>query len=1705
MKGFKKFLLVAVIALIAATSFTACSACGEKTTKYELSFATNGGDAIASVSVEEGASYTLPTPVREGYEFDGWYLNADFTGERVTEVTVTAESTVYAKWTRLGTVTLDTDGGTLDVTTVTLKTGENIYEAVKDLAPEKAGLTFGAWFLGGEELSSSAVMPEEDITLTAKYLVGYTVEIYLQNADATGYDKSENVTGSGYVGAEYVPEVEMKGFTETDNENAVTEGVLSENAADNLFRHYFDRNRITLTFDPSYPDGREAEIVVLEDILYGTAAEIPSDFSMQGYVLTGWAVTEGGEAEYASSYIFDRLHNKQEGETAPGGASDFTQSATLYGVWTRGYRDMFGGGDYIYIVGDEIYIDRSGIFFRGEYDAEDGTFIFIGEDNRTRVSGKINDDRTFVYEDRERANMSATLFLAGTGLDRTTTIYFDEYNGLTYRVTQEGASDKISNGTYTIEDNVYTVIFEEGDFAGQMFSFVLGSVTDGNNTVQAFQKRDEEELGMGIIGRALIDTDGSLVSLIDEYYSITLNGLGVATYRVDTQTANYYYTYDKETMILTLRNSNMQTAGVMKVSVSNGRYIWMPYEQSQDLDITVGTKTLSLDGAYQATYNDGTNTVTGNYVMTESVFGNLATVYAGDVVYKFLITSTTTEVTTGEGEDQKTETVITYSFEQKPTGYVEYYYSAADAIYKLPLLVMDDTAANRISLYGYTASGSYVKLSSGRYVKNQSQYTYYAEEFFAPDNLSIEQSYDEDGNFVSYIYYEVNPDTEEKTVWMRPQFDIINVETAIFSVDSENTSYNVSYWHSYTPSDGETVICTERYTSESGESLTRIGGFAQYVSGGEVIVGSFAPEDNYYVLVSGENTYYFELDEEARLFSALEYAPVTASKLLSDGSADANTTLALDGKGGAVYSITTKAEQEGEEDVTVTYTGTVTDSGSKTAFGVNIMRFREEGRDGLTFDFILISTGKNYFSIMDETYMGELNADGMTLVLDGFFYQASYTDVDGNTVEGIYYINEDGGVCLYTDNGYLYFDLTEEAFTKRGDEYGSYLVLNNQTNGGMAVTFDGYGKLEIRVTALNDEGEYETNVVASDVDYVIDGDICTFTYTTQYGEVTLTGKLGVYIVDSSAYRAFYALNEETVTTLVNTSDWSVLSLDGYGNAVKYAQNGATENGTYMLITDDMLYYVNSAATDASIYIYDLQSGTIEPAKFTAFGYYTRDLESLMFTRYGFAIFNGVTRYYYNVVDGVCYLYHQEFDEQGLIPQETNKYGFIEEVFGEFTDTKEYDGKTYYRDEGVALSFTRDEATADDYKIPLSNGDEIQYVTIGNVTFTPSGSEEFAVIGNVQLGENYYNAYFYREINGDDVEMYILIPLTVGYYRLDISVDYTGGGKLNTYEVTAMKRIISLPSYQYLYVYYYIAMYFGQSFADSIPNTYGSVELVYEYDTEGQETVSYMTGAFGEDSGFYDINGNIVTFDRAEFKTEGNGFVAEIKVKNAEDAPADEYTYRMHFGAQYVQALGTYGYVVLGFTRVQTFETADGYTVEVERLIDSDTQNDPGYVYNLMLTKDGEPLEYEMRLLSGGNWHIIVRTTDENDKITSTKYYKVVLTEMVIEPGEPGEDGEEPVTVVAPYESAVVTEMNIETVYAANGEDYIDISEDNSIMLMVVGDTVYAVSESLYDGENGTYTVSTGSGDKFTVTVSETEEGKTAVITEVEEEQPDAEQ
>ena len=67
---------------------------------------TNGGSFAENTTFEEGK---LATPEKAGYTFDGWYENADFTGEAVT--TPVQGKTYYAKWTKNKyTVTLDNNG-----------------------------------------------------------------------------------------------------------------------------------------------------------------------------------------------------------------------------------------------------------------------------------------------------------------------------------------------------------------------------------------------------------------------------------------------------------------------------------------------------------------------------------------------------------------------------------------------------------------------------------------------------------------------------------------------------------------------------------------------------------------------------------------------------------------------------------------------------------------------------------------------------------------------------------------------------------------------------------------------------------------------------------------------------------------------------------------------------------------------------------------------------------------------------------------------------------------------------------------------------------------------------------------------------------------------------------------------------------------------------------------------------------------------------------------------------------------------------------------------------------------------------------------------------------------------------------------------------------------------------------------------------------
>lgn len=65
-------------------------------------FSANGGKALNPVAGIVGTEYTMPTPIRDGYEFAGWYTDADFTtpydGTFPANNLTATYSRLYAKW-----------------------------------------------------------------------------------------------------------------------------------------------------------------------------------------------------------------------------------------------------------------------------------------------------------------------------------------------------------------------------------------------------------------------------------------------------------------------------------------------------------------------------------------------------------------------------------------------------------------------------------------------------------------------------------------------------------------------------------------------------------------------------------------------------------------------------------------------------------------------------------------------------------------------------------------------------------------------------------------------------------------------------------------------------------------------------------------------------------------------------------------------------------------------------------------------------------------------------------------------------------------------------------------------------------------------------------------------------------------------------------------------------------------------------------------------------------------------------------------------------------------------------------------------------------------------------------------------------------------------------------------------------------------------
>lgn len=165
-------------------------------TKYTVTFKSDENTVINTMTVKEGNSVGEPeNPVKDGYQFDGWYTDVNCTDKYDFNTVVSADLTLYAKWLAKYTVSFDTDGGST-VESQTVVTGNKATKPAVN--PTKKGYNFVGWYTDNTyitEFDFENTIITDNTTIYAKFedasiirLNGYTFnKISTLEGLTTGY------------------------------------------------------------------------------------------------------------------------------------------------------------------------------------------------------------------------------------------------------------------------------------------------------------------------------------------------------------------------------------------------------------------------------------------------------------------------------------------------------------------------------------------------------------------------------------------------------------------------------------------------------------------------------------------------------------------------------------------------------------------------------------------------------------------------------------------------------------------------------------------------------------------------------------------------------------------------------------------------------------------------------------------------------------------------------------------------------------------------------------------------------------------------------------------------------------------------------------------------------------------------------------------------------------------------------------------------------------------------------------------------------------------------------------------------------------------------------------------------------------------------------------------------------------------------------
>lgn len=1096
-------LIVTALAIAVAVTTVACN----KTATYTLTFVTDGGTEIAPVTAKGGESITVPAdPVKDGYDFDGWYLSSDFSGDRATLPSIMPENdaTYYAKFTpkTKATITLDaTEYGYLSKTTYSAYVGSTIAEAISGVIPEGEGdAVFAAWYDGEEPIGDKRLT--KDVTLTAKYTVAFTVRVRMQDVDGNYNDDwqatelPERVTANVFVGDELdisgdsIERNRYDGFVlDIDVTKAIT---LDTDASKNVYSLSYKRKIYSLKYDANLPAGVSSGL--LDGITEGENYRADSvltvkenGYSLSGYRFAGWAKTKDGAPE-----IFP-------GDSIKTGLND----VTLYARWNYGTTDANGGNDKIYVLSEKantVVLERYGLADKnGEYNEETGEFTFSDNGN-VILNGRVLDNGTFAYFDEAFK-------------DRTF-VRYDWKNDKLSDDNETFVTDGLFQAKYTYKKDGDTVTIK-GKYEAESAGTYYFTQTDGDKSYKFGFRLDEDN------NRILIREENEKAVYLQTMSSyIVLDGFGNAVYVTDSSNS-YAGTYEfvnkdlsssTEAFEFTVgsvilhceatRNSGSEYGTMIVKDDLAGEYDLSLVRNKQFL-----TRKLTLDGYGGGSYRDNSVAVDNKieYVLQTAYYEEEDGYYvakkwyvvytdAADNIYMMGVSVNNYVVDKNTAEDVSTDAGY-YQAARSDDGDVRIFLDGKSKAYLYP-------------------TDSFKLLASGSYALSDNVYTLTITSFASDDDKEKYASYDGKQFIAS-----ANSDTQ---VFISS--DGVGYKTYRFRKD--NVKYTVTC-------DGFFTAAIASKTSTAYEGYTYLW---SYTDGDVKYRVMFVTADN-----SGQDSMCLLVEDKESVSDVNAYVAELYSDYLNRISAVKNETLIILSNNKAVITdadnklIANGTITDGDEADTYKFTAETAfaeDSAYKT---YNEFVFKKNAQSGFFYayrenevlDFEnLVLDGYGRATYNGSVYAYEISSEKMTASGEEGYDYYTLAISDGKAVYSLRLVSD--------SEGYNFRAPDEEAAV-----YSSWENLSaGVSTGARVLMLDGY--FDKAVLYRNDVYTYtqigEGTYVKND-----DG-----TYTANIGSETFTFKL---LYRNGNGEKAYVISNADIEKTYSVADGGSLDVDNYGQAV----------------------------------------------------------------------------------------------------------------------------------------------------------------------------------------------------------------------------------------------------------------------------------------------------------------------------------------------------------------------------------------------------------------------------------------------------------------------------------------------------------------------------------------------------------------------------